>query len=57
MARRRQVRHNLESLLFAAQLAAQAQPTARNRRRLRLVRQRFADRTTGCRNPQRWIDQ
>lgn len=57
MARRRQVRHNLESLLFAAQLAAQAQPTARNRRRLRLVRQRFAARTTGCRNPQRWLDQ
>lgn len=55
MARRRQASHNLEALLMAAQLAAHVRPTARNRRRLRLVRQRFAERTTGCLSPQRWL--
>lgn len=55
MARRRQAPHSLEFLLIAAQFAAHRRPTARNRRRLHLARQRFAERTTGCRDPRQWL--
>jgi hypothetical protein len=51
------VPHNLNFMLLTAQIAANVAPTARNRRLLRIARRRFAERTTGCRNLQRWISE
>lgn len=53
--RRRQEPHNLEFLLLSAQITAYLWPTVRNRRQLRLARQRFAERTTGSSDLRKWI--
>jgi hypothetical protein len=55
LTRRRQAPHNLNFMLVKAQIAAAHAPTARNRRQLRIARRRFADRTTGTLNLQRWL--